>query len=244
VAIVGPSGAGKSSLVGLLLGWHRPAGEGGVLRVDGAPLAGDALEALRRRTVWVDPTVYLWNRTLHQNLAYGLAAAPASLDEAIAGADLEEIVARLPRGAESPLGEAGALVSGGEGQRVRFGRGLTRERPRLVILDEPFRGLVRERRHALLERARARWAGATLLCVTHDIEETRAFPRVLVVAEGRVVEDGAPAELAARAGSRYAALLEAETRVRRAAWTAAGTVAWRRLAMESGRVVAASEEPS
>jgi ATP-binding cassette subfamily B protein len=246
VAIVGPSGAGKSSLVGLLLGWHRPADEAGVLHVDGAPLAGAALEALRRWTVWVDPTVYLWNRTMHENLAYGLAAAPTSLADAVAAADLAEIVERLPHGVDSPLGEAGALVSGGEGQRVRFGRGLARERPRLVILDEPFRGLVRDRRHALLERARARWAGATLLCVTHDIEETRSFPRVLVVAEGRVVEDGAPAELAARAGSRYAALLEAEERVRRSVWAndKDGTVAWRRLAMQNGRVVGTPEEPA
>jgi ATP-binding cassette subfamily B protein len=242
VAIVGPSGAGKSTLAALLLGWHRPAHEGGVVRVDGAPLIGAALDELRRGTVWVDPSVYLWNRSLHENLAYGLAAAPATLADAIADADLTEIVERLPRGVDTSLGEAGALVSGGEGQRVRFGRGLARTSPRLVILDEPFRGLVRDRRHALLARARARWSGATMLCVTHDIDETRAFPRVLVVAEGRVVEDGAPAELAARAGSRYAALLEAEARVRAAAWTAGGTAAWRRLAMQGGRVVPSAAE--
>jgi ATP-binding cassette subfamily B protein len=105
------------------------------------------------------------------------------------------------------------------------------------VLDEPFRGLARDQRHAMLARARARWSGATLLCVTHDIDETRAFPRVLVVAEGRVVEDASPAELAARAGSRYAALLEAETRVRRAAWSRDAAVPWRRLRMEAGRAV-------
>jgi ABC-type bacteriocin/lantibiotic exporter with double-glycine peptidase domain len=240
VAIVGPSGAGKSSLVGLLLGWHRAAE--GAVRVDGVALAGAALERLRGETVWVDPTVYLWNRSLHENLAYGLAAAPASLEEAIADADLGDVVARLPRGAQSSLGEAGALLSGGEGQRVRFGRGVARPAPRLVILDEPFRGLTRDQRHALLARARARWAGATLLCVTHDIDETRAFPRVLVVADGRVVEDAPPAELAARAGSRYAALVEADMRVRRAAWTS-GAIAWRRLTMQAGRVVAGEERP-
>jgi ABC-type bacteriocin/lantibiotic exporter with double-glycine peptidase domain len=235
VAIVGPSGAGKSSLVGLLLGWHRAAT--GAVHVDGAPLEGDALEALRRRTVWVDPTVYLWNRSLHDNLAYGLGAAPVSLEAAIAEADLGEVVSRLPRGAESALGEAGALLSGGEGQRVRFGRGVVRERPRLVILDEPFRGLTRDQRRVLLGRARARWAHATLLCVTHDIDETRAFPRVVVVADGRVVEDAPPAELVAREGSRYAALVEADTRVRRAAWSSAATVKWRRLTMQGGRLV-------
>ncbi len=103
------------------------------------------------------------------------------LDEA----ELGEVVRRLPEGLGTPLGEAGGLVSGGEGQRVRFGRGLLRERPRLVILDEPFRGLSRDQRQALLARARRRWSSATLFCVTHDIAETAAFPRVLVIADGQ-----------------------------------------------------------
>ncbi|HTA19848.1 MAG TPA: ABC transporter ATP-binding protein, partial [Polyangia bacterium] len=242
VAVVGPSGAGKSSLVGLLLGWHRA--RAGAVTVDGDALAGASLEQLRRETVWVDPSVYLWNRSLHDNLAYGLAEAPASLADALAAAELGGVVERLPLGPASSLGEAGALLSGGEGQRVRFGRGVARPRPRLVILDEPFRGLSRDQRHLLLSRARARWADATLICVTHDIDETRVFPRVLVVAEGRVVEDGAPASLAARVDGRYARLLEAETRVRHAAWSRAGAVPWRRLTMSNGRVVETAEPRS
>ena len=236
IAIVGASGAGKSSLLGLLLGWHRAAA--GTVLVDGAPFDRGALEALRRRTVWVDPSVYLWNRSLRQNLAFGLASTPEelarSLDDALAGADLSELAARLPNGIDTPLGEAGGLVSGGEGQRVRFGRGLVRAAPTLVVLDEPFRGLSRDQRGGLLARARQRWAGATLLCVTHDIEETASFPRVLVIAGGRIVEDDAPAALLARAGSRYATLLEAERRVRTGAWQGA---AWRRLRLRDGRIV-------
>jgi ABC-type bacteriocin/lantibiotic exporter with double-glycine peptidase domain len=240
VAIVGASGAGKSSLVGLLLGWHRPAT--GIVRVDGAPLDGAGIVALRRRTVWVDPAVYLWNRSLADNLTFGLAATPRdfsdALSDALSGAlddaDLAEVVRRLPQGRETPLGEAGGLVSGGEGQRVRFGRGLLRAGPRLVILDEPFRGLAREQRRALLEKARRRWSSATFLCVTHDIAETATFPRVLVVADGRIVEDGAPSALLARPGSHYAALAEAERRVRASAWSGDR---WRRLRIENGRVV-------
>ena len=194
--------------------------------------------------MWVDPGVYLWNRSLHENLAYGLASAPASLEVAIAEAELAQVIARLPRGEKSALGEAGALLSGGEGQRVRFGRGVARPPARLVILDEPFRGLTRDQRRTLLARARARWADATLICVTHDIEETRGFPRVVVVADGTIVEDAAPDLLAARAGSRYAALLEAEARVRSAAWSRAGRSAWRRLIMQDGRVVPGDEAAS
>ena len=227
VAIVGASGAGKSSLVGLLLGWHRPAT--GALRIDGAPLDGAGIEALRRRTVWIDPAVYLWNRSLADNLAFGLAATPDGLGAVLDEAELGEVVRRLPQGLATPLGEAGGLVSGGEGQRVRFGRGLLRERPRLVILDEPFRGLSRDQRQALLARARRRWSSATLLCVTHDIAETAAFPRVLVIADGRIAEDGPPAALLAQPGSRYAALAEAERRVRAAAWSGDR---WRRLRLE------------
>ncbi len=231
VAIVGASGAGKSSLVGLLLGWHRPAA--GEVRVGGEGLDVTRLEALRQRTVWVDPAVYLWNRSLKENLRFGLAAASDDLGAVLADAELDELCARLPDGAATPLGEAGALVSGGEGQRVRFGRGLTRASPALVILDEPFRGLAREQRRTLLARARQRWAGATLVCVTHDVGETESFPRVLVIADGAIVEDGAPAALRGRPGGRYAALLAAEDRVRTSSWSGA---AWRRLRLAGGRI--------
>jgi ATP-binding cassette subfamily B protein len=231
IAIVGASGAGKSSLVGLLLGWHRPVT--GTLHAGGHPLDGAALQALRRRIAWVDPSVYLWNRSLGQNLTFG-AEGDADLASVIDEADLREVVERLPAGADTLLGEAGGLVSGGEGQRVRLGRALTRPAPRLVILDEPFRGLARDRRATLLARVRARWAGATLLCVTHDIGDTADFPRVLVVEGGRIVEDGAPGALRARAGSRYAALAEAERRVRETIWSGPP---WRRWRVDAGRVV-------
>jgi ATP-binding cassette subfamily B protein len=231
VAIVGASGAGKSSLLGLLLGWHRPAS--GAVTVDGRALGPAELEALRARTVWVDPTVYLWNRSLAANLGFGLTPPPADLAPAMSEAELEEVARRLPQGPETALGEAGGLLSGGEGQRVRFGRGLLRPQPALVILDEPFRGLAREQRAALLARARRRWSDATLLCVTHDIGETERFARVLVIADGKIVEDGAPDALRRRPRSRYARLLEAEERVRATSWAAA---AWRRLRLDGGRI--------
>jgi ATP-binding cassette subfamily B protein len=233
VAIVGPSGAGKSSLVGLLLGWHRPAA--GRILVDGAPLDGTRLERLRRETAWVDPTVQLWNRSLLDNLRYGAPAeTPSSLADVVETADLEDLLAQLPDGLQTPLGEGGALVSGGEGQRVRLGRALLRPGVRLAILDEPFRGLDRERRRSLLMRARDIWRGATLLCITHDVSETRTFPRALVVEAGRIVEDGSPLELESRPGSRYAALLAAEQGVRDGLWSRA---AWRRLRLAGGRLI-------
>ncbi len=237
VAVVGPSGAGKSTLVGLALGFHRPA-RGEVL-VDGHPLVGERLARLRADTAWVEPAVQLWNRTLEENIAYGAPTsidglAPERMATALADADLTELTGRMPAGTASLLGEGGGLVSGGEGQRIRFARALARrDPPRLVLLDEPFRGLDRDVRLRLLARARARWAEATLIFVTHDLAHTVGFPRVLVVDEGRVVEDGAPEELAGRPDSLYQRLSIAETRVRAVRWSASF---WRRVTVHDGHV--------
>jgi ATP-binding cassette subfamily B protein len=232
VAIVGPSGAGKSSLVGLLLGWHRPV-TGRVL-VEGLPLDDQHLTWVRQITAWVDPAIQLWNRTLLDNLCYGVAGAPASrIPMALAQADLRGVLDRLPDGLQTPLGEGGGLVSGGEGQRVRFGRALTRHGARLVILDEPFRGLDREQRCTLLQRARQVWSTATVLCITHDISATQAFDRVLVVEDGRIIEDGTPTSLASSPETRYRALLDAEATVHEELWSSG---LWRRLNLIEGRV--------
>jgi ABC-type bacteriocin/lantibiotic exporter with double-glycine peptidase domain len=183
VAIVGASGAGKSSLVGTLLGWYRPT-EGHVL-IDGRVLDGQGLEQLRRQTAWVDPAVQLWNRSLLDNLHYGMAQTPLRpLPEVIEQAALRQVLEKLPDGLQSALGESGSRLSGGEGQRVRFGRALLRPETRLVILDEAFRGLDRERRRDLLRRARHLWADATLLCITHDVTLLVNSPRPNIHALG------------------------------------------------------------
>lgn len=233
LAIVGPSGAGKSSLVGLLLGWHNAA-EGEIL-VDGCQLDGAHLTELRRETVWVDPTVQLWNRSLLENLLYGNPETGLHhVGGVVQQAELYDTLQRLPDGLQTVLGEGGGLLSGGEGQRVKFGRGLARHQPRLVILDEPFRGLERQRRHELLELARQKWKSATLILITHDVTETLDFPRVLVLDEGRLVEDASPAELTAQPNSLYRSLLDAEDAVRRRLWS---SEEWRRIELTSGRLV-------
>ena len=231
VAIVGSSGAGKSSLVGLLLGWHRTAA--GSLAVDDSPLDAASLQALRRQTAWVDPQVQIWNRSLYDNLRYGNDEAPGAMDEILEQAELRGVLEHLPEGLQTCLGEGGALVSGGEGQRVRLGRAMGRPHVRLVILDEPARGLDRERRRVMIERARQRWRGATLLCITHDVGDTQAFERVIVMERGAIVEDAAPRELARRPGSRYRQLLDAEDAVRRGLWLSSK---WRRVRLAGGKL--------
>ncbi|WP_394836789.1 ATP-binding cassette domain-containing protein [Pendulispora rubella] len=232
VAIVGSSGAGKSTLVGILLGWHRPVA--GRVLVDGHPLDAARADTLRRECAWVDPAVQLWNRSLADNMLYGTSAgAMGAMPGALDAADLQGLLERLPDGMQTVLGEGGALMSGGEGQRVRFGRALLRRDARLVILDEPFRGLDREKRRTLLTRARAWWRGATILCVTHDVRETLDFGRVLVVEGGRVVEDGVPMALVQDPSSRYRMMLDAEKEVQRGFWSG-GT--WRRMTLRAGKL--------
>jgi ABC-type bacteriocin/lantibiotic exporter with double-glycine peptidase domain len=231
VAIVGPSGAGKSTLVGLLLGWHAPSS--GRVLVNGMPLDAMQQENLRRHIAWVDPSVQLWNRSLFDNLRYGSSGTAEPMAYAVDAANLGPLVEKLTDGLRTPLGEGGALVSGGEGQRVRFARALLRPHVTLAVLDEPFRGLDRSTRRAFLEEARRHWKAATLLCVTHDLADTTGFDRVIVMEQGAVVESGEPRALLRTAGSRYAAMVEAERTTREQVW-AEGQ--WRRLSMNDGRI--------
>jgi ATP-binding cassette subfamily B protein len=231
VAIVGVSGAGKSSLLGVLLGWHRLAT--GSLLIDGKRAQGSDIEAMRHETAWVDPAIQIWNRSLLDNLTYASDEdATLAVGDVIAAARLRGVTQKLPQGLQTLLGEGGGLLSGGEGQRVRLARALLSPATRLVLLDEPFRGMDRTQRRALLAEARSWWKSVTLLCVTHDVAETMAFDRVLVVEDGRIIEDGSPRKLAA-ASSRYRDLIDAETELNAKMWE--GDF-WRRLTLQDGRL--------
>jgi ABC-type multidrug transport system fused ATPase/permease subunit len=231
VAIVGASGAGKSSLAALLLGWQSLAA--GTLHVDGQLLDTSALARLRRSTAWLSSQVQLWNRSLFDNLRYGVTDGEAAMSAILEGAELTPVIQKLPMGMQTSLGEGGRLLSGGEGQRVRFGRSLHRPHARLVILDEAFRGLERVRRRTLLATARRRWADATLLNITHDVDDTWTFDRVLVMDSGRIVEDGSPNALYRRVGSRYRALIDASGSVRERVWSQGD---WKVFRLEDGRL--------
>lgn len=229
VAVVGPSGAGKSSLVGLLLGWHKAMA--GQVLVDGAPLTPALQAALRPETAWVDPAVQLWNRALLDNLSYGRPpGSTLGMMQTLTMSDLVDVLERLDGGLGTPLGFSGARLSAGQGQRVRFARALQRTDARLVILDEAFRGLERDRRAALLERARLLWARATTIYVTHELDEAMAFDRVLVVNDGRIVQDGDPRVLATAPGL-FGQMIRAEELLRAELWA---DPAWTKIAVRGG----------
>lgn len=231
IAVVGPSGAGKSTFFGVLLGWHRPAS--GSLLVDDAPLQGARLSKLRSETAWVDPTIQIWNGGLLDNLRYGNhEGSHLPLSTVLHNADLLPVLESLPDGHQTVLGESGGLVSGGEGQRVRLGRAMLRPGVRLVLLDEPFRGLDPGQRSRLLDRCREHWKDCTLLCVTHDVAETQSFDRVLVMSGGTIVEDGSPRTLGQDEKSLYRRMLDAENDVN-AIWSS-GT--WRAVTLHGGTI--------
>ena len=232
VAIVGPSGGGKSTLLGLLLGWHKPAAGRAV--VDGVPLTEAALAGLRRQTAWVDPAIQIWNESLVDNLRFGHEDVDANrLGSACQQSQLIELLEKLPNGLQTQPGEGGGLLSGGQGQRLRLGRAMLKDDARLVLMDEAFRGLDRDQRRELTGRMRKQFKDATILFVSHDVSDTQDFDRVLVVSGGEIVEDADPRELASQSDSRYRQLLDSEEEVNRTIWSAAQ---WRHLWLNDGRL--------
>ena len=202
VAIVGESGAGKSSLLGLLLGRFQQY-EGNIT-TDRQPLNSYSLYP---EIVWIDPAVQLWNRSIASNLEYGQRQT-SSVHHTD---DLLDLITQLPGGIKTIVGEGGCTLSGGEGQRLRIGRGLGHSQPRLVLLDEACRGLDRVTRHDLLDKLRRKWPDATMICITHDITEARLFPRVLVMSNGSIVEDTNPRH--AIEGTYFKGLLDQEQEI-------------------------------
>ena len=131
------------------MGWHRLAA--GHLVIDGRRAQARDIEALRHETAWVDPAIQIWNRSLLDNLTYASDDdAALAVGDVIAAARLRGVTQKLPQGLQTLLGEGGGLLSGGEGQRVRLARALLSPTTRLALLDEPFRGMDRTQRRALL----------------------------------------------------------------------------------------------
>ena len=158
-------------------------------------------------------------------------------DSACAQAELIDVLEKLPDGLQTVLGEGGGLLSGGQGQRVRLGRAMLQRDARLVLLDEPFRGLDHGQRRVLGRRVREQYRNSTLLFVSHDVGDTLDFDRVLVIDGGRVVEDGSPSELS-NSSTLYRRLLDAEESVRRDIWQAP---CWRHLNLADGQL---TEQPA
>jgi ATP-binding cassette subfamily C protein CydCD len=198
VALVGPSGAGKTTVASLLLRFWDP--QAGVVRLFGHDLREYGLDDLRRRIALVAQDTYLFNDTLRANVLLARPDADeAALRAAIERAALGELVAALPDGLDTVVGERGAQLSGGQRQRVAIARAFLKDAPVLILdeatshLDAVSEALVRE---ALERLARDR----TTLVIAHRLSTVRDAGAIAVLAEGRVVETGRHADLLARGG--------------------------------------------
>ena len=231
VAIIGQSGAGKSSIMRVLLGFYDVT-QGNVF-IDNTSLH-KKIEKIRKETAWIDPCVHIWNQTLFDNVVYGSTHKDHfRYGQILDQAGLIKILNNFPDRDETTLGEAGKLVSGGEGQRVRLGRGLYQNNCRCVILDEPFRGLSHQERHSLLHKALDYWRSSTLFFISHDILETTQFDRVLVVEKGKIIENGSPDQLLNNKYSHYKAFLDREKTAKQA-FDKDNNVQWKKIWIEKG----------
>lgn len=198
VAFVGPSGAGKSTVANLLLGLHRP--QAGEIRIDGIPQAELDLRWFRRRTALVMQESMLLSGTIADNLRFARTdATDAEIEAAARLAQAEEFILRLPEGYQTRIGERGALLSGGQRQRLAIARAVLRD-PALLILDEPTSALDYESERLIQEALDNVSIGRTVITIAHRLSTIRHVDRIVVLHEGRIVEQGTYAHLAAKGG--------------------------------------------
>jgi ATP-binding cassette, subfamily C, bacterial CydD len=194
MALVGPTAGGKTTVTRLLLRWLEPTA--GRVLVDETPLVALTPEGWRRRVAWVPQHPRLFHGTVRENL---LLARPEATEEALSRAlalsHLEELVRTLPRGLETPVGEGGERLSGGEAQRVALARAFLKDAP-VLVLDEPTAMLDLATEAAVLQAVERLCRGRTVLLVAHRLTTMAAADRVALVSAGRVVEEGTPSALA------------------------------------------------
>jgi ABC-type multidrug transport system fused ATPase/permease subunit len=190
VALIGPSGSGKSTVAALVQAHLRPAS--GSVRVAGHDATTVPVDWLRAQTAVVAQTTYLFTGTLADNLRL---AAPDADDErlwdVLAQANLADDVRRFPDRLATRVGERGLSLSGGQAQRVAVARALLKDAP-ILVLDEPTSQVDAASEAALVDALDRAGEGRTVLIVAHRLSTVRGADQVLVLAEGRIVEQGPP----------------------------------------------------
>jgi ATP-binding cassette subfamily B protein len=198
VAIVGPSGAGKSTLFHLLLRFYDPAG--GTISVDGVPLTDADPEAVRRRIALVPQDVAIFGASIADNIRFGRPGAnDADVARAADLAQATEFIRRLPTGLDTEVGERGITLSGGQRQRIAIARAILRDAP-LLLLDEATSALDAESETLVQAALETLMRERTTLVIAHRLATVLSCDRILVMEHGRIVEEGAHAELVAKGG--------------------------------------------
>ncbi|MDF1555721.1 MAG: ABC transporter ATP-binding protein [Deferrisomatales bacterium] len=218
VALVGPSGAGKTTATYLLPRLYDPT-EGAVF-LDGHDLRDVTLDSLARHVGMVTQETYLFHASLRENLLYARPdATPEELADACRAAHIHEFIASLPDGYDTVVGERGYRLSGGEKQRVAIARVLLKD-PRVMILDEATSHLDSQSEAAIQDAMEAALRGRTSLVIAHRLSTVIDADCILVLDQGRLVEQGRHEELLA-AGGLYARLYETQFRPQNGAGTGA-----------------------
>jgi ATP-binding cassette subfamily B protein len=198
VAVVGPSGAGKSTLFHLLLRFYDPAS--GSILVDGVPIREADPSALRARIALVPQDSAVFAASARENIRFGRPdASDAEVARAADLAHATEFITRLPLGFETPLGERGVTLSGGQRQRIAIARAILRDAP-LLLLDEATSSLDAESETLVQTALEELMRHRTTLVIAHRLATVLSCDRILVMENGRIVEQGTHASLVAANG--------------------------------------------
>ncbi|HAV45581.1 lipid A export permease/ATP-binding protein MsbA [Halomonas aquamarina] len=203
VAIVGRSGSGKSTLVSLLPRFYRPS-EGQIL-IDGVNADEYALGPLRQNIALVSQQVTLFNASIADNIAYGVADPdPAAIKAAAEAAYASEFIEKLPESYATVVGENGVMLSGGQRQRLAIARAIFKDAP-ILILDEATSALDTESERYIQKALEHVCKGRTTLVIAHRLSTIERADRILVMDQGRIIEQGTHQALLEKGGA-YAAL--------------------------------------
>jgi ATP-binding cassette, subfamily B (MDR/TAP), member 1 len=217
VAVVGSSGSGKSTIANLIQRFYNPSNpHRGRITLDGADIKAIDVAFLRSKMAVVSQTPYLFDLTIRENITYGLNPArfdisDVEIEKAARLAGIHDFIVSLIRGYDTPLGDCGSTLSGGQAQRIALARALVRN-PQILILDECTSGLDPESSRAV-QRAVSGLVedgGRTTVIITHKEEMIKVADRVLVMKNGEVVEVGTYDELCARRGELWNILRSGE----------------------------------